>query len=62
MSAALYRGFYVSHLLKALKRSILAFVGIAPTRSSIIGNIEGLDEIRVREWLNKVSALGGQAQ
>jgi putative NADPH-quinone reductase len=45
-----------------LKRNILSFVGIGPTRSSIVGNVEGLDEIRLQGWLDKVSALGGRAR
>ena len=62
MPAAIYRGFYFSHSLKALKRNILSFVGIGPTRSSIVGNVEGLDETRLKGWLDKVSDLGGQAR
>lgn len=62
MPAAIYRGFYFSHSLKALERNILSFVGIGPTRSSVIGNVEGLDEIRLRGWLDRVSALGGRAR
>ena len=62
MPSAIYRGFYFSHSLRALKRNILSFVGIAPTRSSIVGNVEGLDEIHLQGWLDKVSALGGRAR
>lgn len=62
MPAAIYRGFYFSHSLKALKRNILSFVGIGPTRSSIVGSVEGLDETRLKGWLDKVSALGGRAR
>lgn len=62
MPAAIYRGFYFSHSLTVLKRNILSFVGIGPTRSSIVGNVEGLDEIRLRGWLDRVSALGARAR
>jgi putative NADPH-quinone reductase len=62
MPSAIYRGFYFTHSLKALKRNILTFVGIGPTRSNIVGNVEGLDEIRLRGWLAKVSGLGGRAR
>ncbi|MCA3699737.1 MAG: NAD(P)H-dependent oxidoreductase [Brevundimonas sp.] len=62
MPAVIYRGFYFSHSLQALKRNILSFVGIGPTRSSIVGNVEGLDETRLKGWLDKVSDLGGQAR
>lgn len=62
MPAAVYRGFYRSHSLKALKRNILAFVGIGPTRSSLIGNVEGIDDVRLKRWLDAVAALGARAR
>ncbi len=61
MPAFVYRGFYLAHSLTALKRNILAFVGIGPTRSSIVGNVEGLDEARLQDWLDKIAALGRRA-
>lgn len=62
MPASIYRGFYLSHSLKALKRNILAFVGIGPTRATLVGNVEGIDEGRLRRWLGEVSALGARAR
>jgi len=62
MPALIFRGFYQAHSLKALKRNILAFVGIGPTHCNIVGNVEGIDEVQCRQWLDKVSALGGQAR
>jgi len=61
MPAAVYRGFYFEHSLTALKRNILAFVGIGPTRSTIVGGVEGMSESRRLAWLDKVSALGRRA-
>lgn len=62
MPAAIYRGFYFSHALTALRRNILSFVGIGPTRSNIVGNVEGISDIQCERWLDKVSALGSQAK
>ena len=61
MPELVYRLFYLSHSLKALKRNILGFVGIGPTRSSIIGNIEGLGATALQAWLDMMSALGRRA-
>jgi hypothetical protein len=41
-----------------LKRNILAFVGVAPVRSTIHGNIEGAGIDRRRAWLDEVEAMG----
>lgn len=62
MPAAVYRGFYLEHALRATKRNILAFVGIGPTRSTIVGSVETLSDTRCRQWLDKVSALGREAR
>jgi hypothetical protein len=43
-----------------LKRNILAFVGVAPVRSTIYGNIEGAGDRR-RAWLDEVEAVGRRA-
>ena len=61
MPAFVYRGFYLSHSLEALRRNILGFVGIGPTRTTLIGNIEMLADDRCRQWLEKASALGRRA-
>lgn len=62
MPALFFRGFYLSHSLEALRRNILAFVGIGPTRSSLVGNVEGLDDTALQRWLDKVAGLGRRAQ
>lgn len=60
MPAVIYRAFYFAHSLKALTRGILAFVGIGPTRTTVIGNVETLDELRCKHWLERVGAYGTQ--
>lgn len=62
MPSAIYRGFYFSHSLKALQRNILAFVGIGPMRSTLIGNVEMIQDETCRLWLDKVAALGNAAR
>lgn len=62
MPAAVYRGFYFSHSLTALRRNILEFVGIGPTHSTIVGNVEGIDDAQLNRWLAKVTTLGRQAR
>jgi putative NADPH-quinone reductase len=57
MPALLYRTFYGAHSLKSLERNILKFVGIAPVRRSVIGNVEGDEDIR-GYWLKTMAASG----
>jgi putative NADPH-quinone reductase len=60
MPALAYRWFFRAHSLKALKRNILGFVGIAPVRESLIGGVEGSAERRTA-WLGRIAALGARA-
>ena len=62
MPALLYRWFYFSHAVKALKRNILNFAGISPVRQSLFGMVEGASERRVRRWLNTMHRLGVQGR
>ena len=57
MPALLYRTLYGAHSLKSLERNILKFVGIAPVRRDVIGNVEGDDDIR-DYWLQRMTASG----
>lgn len=57
MPAVFYRVFYGAHSLKSLERNILKFVGIAPSRRSIIGNVEGDNDIR-EYWLERMATTG----
>lgn len=61
MPAAIYRGFYFAHALTALRRNILSFVGIGPTRTTIVGNVEGISEARCEQWLDRIAGLGRRA-
>jgi hypothetical protein len=62
MPAAAFRLWFGAHGLKALKRNILAFVGIRPVRDTLIGNIEGLRPERLQAWLASVEALGARGR
>lgn len=58
MPAFIYRWIFFAHSLKSLKRNILSFCGIGPTRSTIIGSIEGMSEKQRMEWLDEMRGLG----
>lgn len=62
MPAFFYRWYYRAHSLKSLERNILAFCGIAPVRSSIVGMVEGMSAAQREKWLQKVRALGRLAR
>ncbi|MEX0707683.1 MAG: NAD(P)H-dependent oxidoreductase [Woeseia sp.] len=57
MPALAYRWFFRAHSLKSLERNILAFVGIKPVRSTLIGLVEQSDARRNR-WLKRLADLG----
>lgn len=61
MPGFFYRWFFLAHSLKSLRRNILHFVGIAPVRESIIGNVEGSAAIRTK-WLQRIKLLAEKAQ
>ncbi|MGM0632338.1 MAG: NAD(P)H-dependent oxidoreductase [Pseudomonadota bacterium] len=44
MPSTIYRWYFRSHSLKALKRNILGFIGIAPIRHTIVGMIGKLSD------------------
>ena len=58
MPASVYRWVYFAHSLRSLKRNILAFCGIAPIRSTLIGNVAGMSDRQRMEWLDEVRGLG----
>jgi putative NADPH-quinone reductase len=60
MPAFFYSVYYRAHSLKSLKRNILEFCGIAPVRTTLIGMVEGDNEVR-GDWLMRLSVLGAQA-
>ncbi len=58
MPAFFYRWFFLAHSLKSLERNILAFAGIGPIRSSLIGMVEAGGEKQRARWLEKIRARG----
>lgn len=62
MPALVYRLWFGAHGLHALKRNVLAFVGIRPIRDTLIGNIEGLTLEGRKAWLSSVKALGARGR
>jgi putative NADPH-quinone reductase len=60
MPTPFYRFFYRAHSVKSLERNILGFVGFAPIRRSLIGNVEGSQADR-KKWLDRMRVLGRDA-
>ncbi len=58
MPAFIYRWFYFAHGLKNLERNILAFCGIRPIKTILIGSIENMSESRRAKWLSKMRNFG----
>ncbi|AKJ29280.1 NAD(P)H-dependent oxidoreductase [Caldimonas brevitalea] len=58
MPARVYRWFFGAHSVKALERNILAFVGFAPVRETLIGSVDAMDSADRAEWVAKLRALG----
>jgi len=61
MPAALYRWYFGAHSLKSLRRNVLAFVGIKPIRTTLLGLVEAASEKRRQRWFAKLRALGAAA-
>jgi Putative NADPH-quinone reductase (modulator of drug activity B) len=61
MPAFLYRLYYGSHSLKALKIGILRFVGIRPVRDTLIGMV-GAKGFDGEKWLKEMERLGRAAR
>lgn len=58
LKAFFYRLYYRAHSVKSLERNILAFCGIAPVRTMLIGTIDSKDRGAGGVWLTEVSVLG----
>jgi len=58
MPAFVYRWFFMAHSLRSLERNIFAFCGIRPTRATLIGQVEGMNEQQAAAWLDRLRALG----
>jgi len=62
MPAWVYRWFYCAHGVKVLKRNILAFCGINPVRTSLIGSIENLTDVQRLNWLHAMQQHGAKGR
>ena len=62
MPAWVYRWWYRAHSLKSLQRNILRFCDIRPTRATLIGNIEKMNEQQRAGWLDEMRGLGEVGQ
>lgn len=58
MPALVYRWYFRAHSLKALKRNILGFVGIAPISETLVGMVENMSDQRRAGLLEKLAQLG----
>jgi putative NADPH-quinone reductase len=58
MPAIAYRWFFFAHGLRALKRSILGFVGFKPVRDTLFGMVEGASDAKRKGWLAQMRELG----
>jgi putative NADPH-quinone reductase len=61
MPALIYRVWFGAHGLKSFAQN-LALVGIAPTRSTLIGRIEQIDDAKRRRWLSRMRELGKRSR
>jgi putative NADPH-quinone reductase len=61
MPALVYRWYFGAHSLKALKRNILGFAGVAPIRETLIGSIDTMTPAQRLGWLAKLTLMGSGA-
>jgi len=61
MPALFYRWYFRAHSLKSLERNILAFCGIGPIKSTLIGMVENFDDNKIKQWMAKMNKLGQRA-
>lgn len=60
MPAVVYRWYFGAHGLKNLQRNILKFCGAKPVRTTMIGSVESLSEVKRQRWLAKLARLGAR--
>lgn len=58
MPGLIYRWYFGAFALRMLKRNILGFVGVSPTRSTIHGMIEAVTPETRQSWLADAEAMG----
>ncbi len=61
MPALVYRYVFRAHSVKALERNILGFVGIAPIRETLVGQVDTLGAAGVARWQRALRRLGADA-
>lgn len=61
MPGFIYRWWFGAHALKMLEGNILNFMGVAPVRSTVLGNVEGVGVGGRQRWLDQVEAIGRKA-
>jgi putative NADPH-quinone reductase len=61
MPALVYRWYFFAHSLRTFKRNILALVGIAPVRETVIGNVQKLDQWARTRRIHELRRLGAAA-
>ena len=58
MPALFYRGYFLAHSLKSLKRNILGLCGIGPIRTTLVGAVKSGGNPRHQKWIAKLWMLG----
>lgn len=58
MPSLVYKWFFRAHSLKALKRNILGFIGIAPIRQTVIGMVGNLQPADAEKLVRQLRKLG----
>lgn len=61
MPALVYRWYFGAHSVKSLKRNILAFVGIKPVTTTLVGMVGAMKKADVDTWFEKLERLGKNA-
>jgi putative NADPH-quinone reductase len=61
MPAFVYRWYFRAHGLKSLERNILRFVGFAPVRDTIVGNLADVPRGVIEDHLRRIRKLGRAA-
>jgi putative NADPH-quinone reductase len=62
MPALAYRWFFFAHSLRALKRNILGFIGVKPTRETLVGAVYGLNADKVAALELRMRSDGAAAR
>jgi putative NADPH-quinone reductase len=62
MPALIYRWYFGAHSLKCLQRNILAFCGISPIRSSVIGSVGAASTEHHERWIARIRQLARNAR